>query len=75
MERDDGAKRVAAVNREPIVFLAFLAVGAGAGTLQADDRFLWRSWGVRDGFTESYSFAISMTPQGSLYTRHGTRPP
>ena len=59
------------MKKEPIVFLAFLALGAGAGLLQADDRFLWRSWGVRDGFTESYSFALSMTPQGSAYIRHG----
>jgi len=28
--------------------------------LRADDRFLWRSWGARDGFTESYSYALSM---------------
>ena len=64
VERDDGAKRVAAMNKEPIVFLAFLALWAGAGLLHADDRFLWRSWGVRDGFTETYSFAVSMTPRG-----------
>jgi len=74
VERDDGAKRVAAMKKETLVFLAFLPIGAGAGVLQADDRFLWRSWGVRDGFTESYSFAISMTPQGGAYIRYGVVP-
>ena len=59
------------MKKESIAFLAFLAVGIGTGMLQADDRFLWRSWGERDGFTESYSFAISMTPQGSACVRHG----
>jgi hypothetical protein len=63
--------RIAAMKKEPIVLLAFLALGAGAGLLRADDRFLWRSWGVRDGFTESYSFALSMAPLGSAYIRHG----
>ena len=62
------------MKKETLVFLAFLPIGAGAGMLQADDRFLWRSWGVRDGFTESYSFAISMTPQGGAYIRHGAVP-
>src|SRR5579872_2173898 len=56
------------------IFLAFLGLGAGPGMLRADDRFLWRSWGVRDGFTETYSFAVSMTPEGWAYIRHGAVP-
>ena len=44
------------------MLLAFLAFWAGVGMLHADDRFLWRSWGVRDGFTETYSYAVSMAP-------------
>ena len=52
--------------------LAFLVLwAAGVGMLHADDRFLWRSWGVRDGFTETYSYAVSRTPEGSAYVRHG----
>ena len=39
--------------------------------LRADDRFLWRSWGVRDGFTETYSYALSTAPGGNAYIRHG----
>jgi hypothetical protein len=33
--------------------------------LRADDSFLWRSWGVADGFTESYSRTASITPGGT----------
>jgi signal transduction histidine kinase/DNA-binding response OmpR family regulator len=40
--------------------------------LHADERFLWRSWGVRDGLAETYSYAVSMTPGGSAYIRHGS---
>ncbi|MCU1238837.1 MAG: hypothetical protein JWP63_6804 [Candidatus Solibacter sp.] len=39
--------------------------------LRADDSLFWRSWGVRDGFTETYSYALSMSPSGSTYVRHG----
>ncbi|HEV3197641.1 MAG TPA: response regulator [Bryobacteraceae bacterium] len=53
------------------VLLAFLAFWVGAGMLHADDRFLWRSWGVRDGLTETYSFAVSGVPGGNAYVRHG----
>jgi hypothetical protein len=52
--------------------LAFLTLLAGAAILHADDRFLWRSWGVRDGFTETYSYALSA--EGSAYIRHGAVP-
>jgi signal transduction histidine kinase/CheY-like chemotaxis protein len=51
--------------------LAFLALAAGTGMLHADDRYLWSSWGVRDGLAETYSYAISMTAGGSAYVRHG----
>ena len=39
--------------------------------LCAEDRFAWRSWGVREGLTETYSFALSMTPERGAYIRHG----
>src|ERR1700722_13074898 len=54
--------------------LALLALWAATGMLRADDRFLWRSWGVRDGLTETYTYAGSMTPGGSAYFRHGAVP-
>ncbi len=54
------------------MILAFTGLWAGAGILHADDRFLWRSWGVRDGLAETYSYAVSMTPGGSAYVRHGS---
>ena len=62
---------------KPIQFkllLAFLTVAAGTGMLRADDRFLWRSWGVRNGFAETWSYAVSMTAGGSAYFRHGAVP-
>jgi len=51
--------------------LAFLTLLVGVGMLRADDRFLWRSWGLRDGFAETYSSAVSIMPQGGAYIRHG----
>jgi len=39
--------------------------------LHADERFWWRSWGVRDGLAETYSYAVSLMPGGSAYIRHG----
>jgi hypothetical protein len=54
------------------IILAFLILWAGAGLLHADERFQWRSWGVRDGLTETYSYAVSMTPEASAYIRHGS---
>jgi hypothetical protein len=53
------------------MILTFLTLGAGTGILYADERLLWRSWGVRDGLTETYSRAVSVTPGGSSYIRHG----
>src|SRR5450755_3317877 len=41
------------------------------GMLRADDRHVWRSWGVRSGFTETYSVSVSKTPGGNTYIRHG----
>jgi signal transduction histidine kinase/CheY-like chemotaxis protein/streptogramin lyase len=54
------------------MLLAFLSLWAGAGILHADDRFLWRSWGVREGLAETYSYAVSIAPGGSAYIRHGS---
>ena len=56
------------------LLLAFLTLWAGAGMLRADDRWLWRSWGVRDGLSETYSYTMSMMPDGSVYIRHGAVP-
>jgi signal transduction histidine kinase/DNA-binding response OmpR family regulator/ligand-binding sensor domain-containing protein len=53
------------------ILAAFVALWAGAEMAHADDRFLWRSWGVRDGFTETYAFAVSRTLDGDAYVRHG----
>ncbi|HEV3202666.1 MAG TPA: hypothetical protein VGZ73_32455, partial [Bryobacteraceae bacterium] len=53
------------------MLLAFLVFGAGVRMLSADDRFLWRSWGVRDGFAETYSYALSRAPGRNAYVRHG----
>ena len=65
-------KRLAArkKRRQFGMLLAFLTLWAGAAMLHADDRLLWRSWGVRDGFTETYSYVVSIT-EGSAYIRHG----
>lgn len=54
--------------------LALLMLCAGPGMLHADERLLWRSWGVREGLTETYSRAISIMPGGSAYIRHGAVP-
>jgi hypothetical protein len=53
------------------LLLAFLTLAGVTGMLHADDRFLWRSWGVREGLVETYSYAVSMTAGGSAYVRHG----
>ncbi len=50
--------------------VAFLALYAKA-VLGADERFLWRSWGVRDGFAKTYSRTISWSPEGGALVRHG----
>ena len=54
------------------MLLAFLSLWASAGILHGDDRFLWRSWGVREGLAETYSYAVSIAPGGSAYIRHGS---
>ena len=56
------------------MLLVVLSLLAGAGKLDADERILWRSWGARDGFTETYSYAVSVTPEGKAYVRHGSVP-
>ncbi len=58
---DDCADWLAAMKKRLRIgmLLASLALWACLGILPADDRFLWRSWGVRDGFTETYSYAVS----------------
>jgi signal transduction histidine kinase/CheY-like chemotaxis protein/HPt (histidine-containing phosphotransfer) domain-containing protein len=56
------------------LLLTFLTLAAGTGMLHADDRFLWRSWGVRDGFAETWSYAVSKMPGGNAYFRHGAVP-
>src|SRR5579862_8628593 len=53
------------------VLFAIPALLIGARVLHADDRFFWRSWGARDGFAETYSYAVSVSPSGSAYIRHG----
>jgi len=71
--KDTTVQRIAAIKKRiqfPLL-LAFLTLWAATGTLHADDRFLWRSWGVRDGLAETYSYAVSMTAGGSAYFRHG----
>src|ERR1700761_6950436 len=55
-------------------FLVLLVLGSAAGSLRADQRSWWRSWSVRDGFAETYSFAINLTPEGHLLVRHGAVP-
>ncbi len=53
------------------ILLACLTLTAGTAELRSDDRFAWRSWSVREGLTETYSFALSMTPGRGAYIRHG----
>ncbi len=36
-----------------------------------DDSLLWRSWGVRDGFAETYTYRVTVAPDGKVYARHG----
>ena len=54
------------------MFLALAMLWAGVGTLRADDRFMWRYWGVRDGFAETYAYNLSVAPGGNAYVRHGS---
>lgn len=51
-------------------FAAALAMCAAAGA-RADDQVQWRFWGVRDGFAETYTYRLSVTPNGNAYARHG----
>jgi signal transduction histidine kinase/CheY-like chemotaxis protein len=54
-----------------LLFAATWLLAASCG-LQADDRFLWRTWGVKDGFVETYTSSIAVSPDGSAYARHGS---
>jgi signal transduction histidine kinase/CheY-like chemotaxis protein len=45
-----------------------LAAGSG---LHAAERSLWRTWGVGDGFVETYATSIAVSPNGYAYVRHG----
>ncbi len=50
---------------------AVLFLCTAAGQLRADDQVHWRFWGVRDDFVETYTNRVSVTPNGSVYARHG----
>jgi signal transduction histidine kinase/CheY-like chemotaxis protein len=52
-------------------FLTVLVVCTGAGWLRADDQVLWRTWGVREGFAETYTYRLSVAANGDAYARHG----
>jgi ligand-binding sensor domain-containing protein len=54
--------------------VAVLVFCTAAAALRADDQVLWRSWGVRDGFAETYTYRLSLTPDGHVYARHGAVP-
>jgi len=49
-----------------------IVVFSSASPLVADDPVGWRFWGVRDGFAETYTYRLSLAPQGDLYARHGS---
>ena len=51
--------------------VALIVSCAGIGLLQGDDQGLWRTWGVRDGFAETYTYRLSVTSNGVAYARHG----
>src|SRR5580692_5220955 len=52
-------------------FAVAVLLCAASGVVRADDQVNWRSWGVRDGFAETYAYRLSATPNGSVYARHG----
>jgi signal transduction histidine kinase/CheY-like chemotaxis protein len=56
-------------SRWPLFAVWLFAASCG---LHADDRFLWRTWGVKDGFVESYASSIDALPNGFVYARHGS---
>jgi signal transduction histidine kinase/CheY-like chemotaxis protein len=51
--------------------VAVLVMSTLAGWVFADDQVLWRTWGVRDGLAETYTYRLSVTPNGKAYARHG----
>jgi signal transduction histidine kinase/CheY-like chemotaxis protein/ligand-binding sensor domain-containing protein len=41
--------------------------------LHGDDQTQWwRFWGMRDGFAETYTYRLSVAPDGRAYARHGS---
>ena len=51
--------------------VAVIVMCAATGLLHGDDQGLWRTWGVRDGFAETYTYRLSVTSKGEAYARHG----
>src|SRR5579863_892708 len=66
-----GSVRTMKRGRFHLRFVTALAVCVCAGWLRADDQVLWRTWGVRDGFAETYTYRLSVAPNGEAYARHG----
>jgi len=67
---EDCANRVVAMRtRIRLGCFSFFLGSCWGREAPCDDRILWRSWGVRDGFTETYSYAMSVTPEGNAYVR------
>lgn len=64
--------RISARPRTPSLLFALAWILAAGLGLHADDRVLWRTWGVKDGFVETYTSAIAVSPNGYAYTRHGS---
>ena len=45
-----------------------------AGPLSAEDQWNWRSWTAADGLQETFTFSLSVGPNGSVIARHGNVP-
>jgi ligand-binding sensor domain-containing protein len=52
-------------------FALALLMFAGGLEIRAEDQVQWRSWGVREGLVETYTYQLSVTPDGNAYVRHG----
>jgi signal transduction histidine kinase/CheY-like chemotaxis protein len=52
-------------------FAAVLLMCATGGVLRASNPIQWRFWGVREGFVETYTYRLSVTPNGNAYAGHG----
>jgi len=53
-----------------LLFASAWLLAAGCG-LHADDRLPWRTWNGKDGFVETYTSSIGVSPNGYAYVRHG----